>query len=60
MSLRARLLAAMAMVAAVLIAGPLPAVSYDLAARAGNAASYEKALTEFDANAAGGPGAEGA
>jgi hypothetical protein len=47
-------------VAAVLIAGPLPAVSYDLAARAGQAASYEKTLTEFDADAAGGPGAEGA
>ena len=47
-------------VAAVLIAGPLPAVAYDVSARAGQAASYEKALTEFDANAAGGPGAEGA
>ena len=47
-------------VAAVLIAGPLPAVSYDLAARAGNAASYEKALVEFEPEIAGGSGAEGA
>ena len=47
-------------VAAVLIAGPLPAVSYDLAARAGHAVAYEKMLTEFDADSAGGPGAEGA
>jgi len=47
-------------IAAVLIAGPLPAVSYDLAARAGNAASYEKALVEFEPEIAGGPDAEGA
>ena len=47
-------------VAAVLIAGPLPAVAYDLAARAGQAASYEKTLTEFDADSAGGTGTEGA
>lgn len=47
-------------VAAVLIAGPLPAVAYDVSARAGQAARYEKVLTEFDADSAGGPGAEGA
>ena len=47
-------------VAAVLIAGPLPAVAYDVSARAGQAARYEKVLTEFDGEAAGGPGAEGA
>jgi hypothetical protein len=47
-------------VAAVLIAGPLPAVAYDVSARAGNAVKYEKMLTEFDADSAGGPGAEGA
>lgn len=47
-------------VAAVLIAGPLPAVAYDVSARAGNAVKYEKMLTEFSPDAAGGPGAEGA
>ena len=47
-------------VAAVLIAGPLPAVAYDVSARAGKAAAYESMLTEFDGDAAGGPGAEGA
>ena len=47
-------------IAAVLIAGPLPAVTYDVSARAGQAARYEKVLTEFDGEAAGGPGAEGA
>ena len=47
-------------VAAVLIAGPLPAVVYDVSARAGNAVKYEKALVEFEPEIAGGPDAEGA
>lgn len=43
-------------VAAVLIAGPLPAVSFDIAARAGNATKHEDAINEWSdvaANAAG-------
>ena len=47
-------------VAAVLIAGPLPAVAYDVSARAGQAARYEKVLTEFGDETAGGRDAEGA
>lgn len=47
-------------IAAVLIAGPLPAVAYDVSARAGNATKHEDTLTEFSPDAAGGPGAEGA
>ena len=43
-------------VAAVLIATPLPAVSYDLATRAGKATEFEAVMNEWDdmeANAAG-------